>query len=100
MWLALQKPKAGSLRAVNCSMMKIMCLRTSTLLSPPAQSTLVQPILVSGRWMHADDVRKLAVSEGALKYYPNLKTGDLLNLKIEGRKQDLGSDRYFQICGP
>jgi len=62
-------------------------LENLNILSPPAQSTLIQPILVSGRWMRADDVRKLAVSEGALKYYPNLKAGDNLNLKINGRKE-------------
>ena len=58
-----------------------------TLLSPPAGSTLVQPILVAGRWMSADDVRKMAVSEGLLKSYPNLKPGDILTMKIDGRKE-------------
>jgi len=62
-------------------------LENINVLSPPAGSTLIQPILVSGRWLHADDVRKLAVSEGALKYYPDLKVGDILNLKIEGHKE-------------
>ena len=62
-------------------------LENINILAPPAQSTLIQPILVAGRWLRADDVRKLAVSEGSLKYYPNLKPGDKLNLKIEGRKE-------------
>jgi len=62
-------------------------LENINVLSPPAKSTLIQPILVSGRWMQADDVRKLAVSEGALKYYPNLKADDNLTLKINGRKE-------------
>jgi len=62
-------------------------LENINILSPPAKSTLIQPLLVSGRWMRADDVRKLAVSEGALKYYPNLKSGDNLTLKLNGRKE-------------
>jgi putative ABC transport system permease protein len=62
-------------------------LENINVLSPPAKSTLIQPILVDGRWIQADDVRKLAVSEGALKYYPNLKAGDTVNLKIDGRKE-------------
>ncbi|MEP7135172.1 MAG: FtsX-like permease family protein [Chloroflexota bacterium] len=66
-------------------------------LSPPAQSTLIQPILVSGRWMRPDDVRKLAVSEGALKYFPNLQPGDNLNLKINGRKEVWGVVGIFQF---
>ena len=40
-----------------------------------------------GRWLRADDVRKLAVSEGTLQYFPDLKPGDFLNLKIEGREE-------------
>ena len=62
-------------------------LENINILSPPAGSVLIQPILVAGRWLRADDVRKIAVSEGSLKYYPNLKPGDSLNLKIEGRKE-------------
>jgi putative ABC transport system permease protein len=58
-----------------------------TLLGPPAESTLVQPILVAGRWMRVDDVRKMVVSEGLLKTYPDLKPGDRLTMKIDGRKE-------------
>jgi putative ABC transport system permease protein len=32
-------------------------------------------------------VRKLAVSEGALEYFPDLTPGDMLKLKIEGREE-------------
>jgi putative ABC transport system permease protein len=56
-----------------------------TLLGPPGESVLVQPILVAGRWIHADDVRKMTISEGALKTYPDLKPGDHLSMKIDGR---------------
>jgi putative ABC transport system permease protein len=58
-----------------------------TLLGPPAESTLVQPILVAGRWMKVDDVRKMVVSEGLLKTYPDLKPGDSVIMKIDGRKE-------------
>ena len=54
---------------------------------PPADSDLVDPIMVAGRWIRTDDVRKLAVSEGVLEYFPELVPGDLLNLKIEGREE-------------
>jgi putative ABC transport system permease protein len=62
-------------------------LENINILAPPAESTLIQPILVSGRWLRADDVRRLAVSEGSMKYYPNLKVGDILPLKIDGRRE-------------
>ncbi len=54
---------------------------------PPADSDLVEPIVVAGRWIRADDVKKLAISEGALEYFPDLRPGDMVNIKIEGREE-------------
>jgi putative ABC transport system permease protein len=54
---------------------------------------LVEPILLEGRWIELNDVRKLAISEGARKYYPNLKVGDFLNLRIDGH------DEAWQVIG-
>jgi len=62
-------------------------LENINVFGPPAGSELIEPILVAGRWIRADDVRKLAVSEGTLKYFPDLKPGDLVDLKIEGREE-------------
>lgn len=64
-----------------------------TLLAPPAESTLVEPILVAGRWLRPDDVRKMAVSEGLLKTYPNLKAGDSITMRIGGR------DEKWEVVG-
>ena len=58
-----------------------------TVLGPPAGSQLIDPMMVSGRWILPDDVRRMAISEGALKYYPDLKPGDTLNLKIAGKEE-------------
>lgn len=54
---------------------------------PPANSELVQPNILEGRWIRADDVRKLAISESARKYFPTLNVGDQVHLKIEGREE-------------
>jgi len=56
-------------------------------LAPPADSELVTPLLTAGRWIRKDDVRKLAISEAALVPFPNLKPGDYLPIKIDGRKE-------------
>ena len=58
-----------------------------TLLGPPANSSLVQPILISGRWLRPDDKKKMAVSEGLMKTYPDLKPGDYINMKINGHNE-------------
>ena len=62
-------------------------LENINIFGPPAQSKLVEPILVAGRWMQASDVRRLVVSEAVYKYYPNMQPGDTLKLKIDGRKE-------------
>jgi putative ABC transport system permease protein len=49
--------------------------------------------MVEGRWIQPGDVRKMALSEGAKKYYPGLKAGDTINLKINGR------DELWQVVG-
>ena len=63
------------------------------LLAPPAETELVNPILASGRWLRADDVRKLVISEAVVNYIPNLKVGDTLNLKING------SEEIWEVVG-
>jgi putative ABC transport system permease protein len=68
-------------------------LETLNLFGPPAGSKLIQPLMLEGRWIEPGDVRKLAISEGAKKYYPGLKTGDTINLKINGH------DELWQVVG-
>jgi putative ABC transport system permease protein len=62
-------------------------LENINIFGPPADSQLIQPLLVSGRWIRADDVRKLAVSEAALKYYSALVPGAKIKLKIDGKEE-------------
>ncbi len=68
-------------------------------LAPPAESDLVSPIVVAGRWIQPDDVRKMTISESALKYYPDLKAGDFLSLKINGRKEQWQVVGIFKFVG-
>jgi putative ABC transport system permease protein len=56
-------------------------------LAPPAESQLVTPLLTAGRWIRKGDVRKLAISEAVLAPFPNLKPGDFLKIKIDGREE-------------
>ena len=58
-----------------------------TLLGPPAESKLVQPLLVEGRWLHPDDVRKMAVSESLKLSFPDLKAGDFIKMQINGHNE-------------
>ncbi len=63
-------------------------LENINIFGPPADSVLIDPLLVKGRWIRADDVRKLALSEAAYKYFPNIEPGDHVTLKVNGREED------------
>jgi len=62
-------------------------LENINIFGPPADSQLIQPLLISGRWIRADDVRKLAVSEAALKSYSGLVPGAEIKLRIDGKEE-------------
>ncbi|MBL8089436.1 MAG: ABC transporter permease [Anaerolineales bacterium] len=70
-------------------------------LSPPIDTELVKPIFASGRWFQANEdiTRKLVVSEAIVKYYPNLKVGDELSLKVNGREQNWQVVGIFRFVG-
>ncbi len=63
------------------------------ILAPPAESALVSPIMVAGRWMRPDDVRKIVISESIWNTYPNLQVGDSIPLKINGKEE------YWEVIG-
>ncbi len=69
------------------------------MLAPPANSKLVNPIIVAGRWIRADDVRKFAVSEAILNFFPDLKPGDSMYLKIKGRTEVWEVIGIFKFVG-
>jgi len=68
-------------------------------LAPPANSELVKPILVSGRFIDASDVRKLAISEAILNFFPDLQVGDTLPLKVNGREENWEVIGIFKFVG-
>ncbi|MGD8402643.1 MAG: FtsX-like permease family protein [Anaerolineales bacterium] len=70
-----------------------------SLLAPPAESLLVKPILVEGRWLRPDDVRKLTVSESIFAEFPDLKIGDSLHLKVNGQEEDWQVVGIFKFIG-
>jgi putative ABC transport system permease protein len=70
-----------------------------SVLAPPAESALVKPILIDGRWLRPDDVRKITVSETVFNEFPGLKTGDYMRLKINGQEEDWQVVGIFKFIG-
>jgi len=64
-----------------------------TILAPPAGSNLVSPQLVSGRWLLPGDEKAITVSESILDIYPDLKPGDEVMLKMNGK------DDIWKVAG-
>ena len=70
-----------------------------SLMAPPANSKLVQPILLEGRWLVAGDQNAIAVSDNFKSRFPDLKVGDTLRLRIYGKKVDWVVVGFFQFTG-
>jgi putative ABC transport system permease protein len=56
------------------------------LFAPQLDGDLLHPVLLEGRWLEQGDRRAVVLSTGTLEVEPDLKLGDDLTLKIEGRK--------------
>ena len=52
----------------------------------PANTQMVQPTLVEGRWLLPNDQNAIVVNTEVLKSEENLKVGDTIVLKIKGRE--------------
>jgi putative ABC transport system permease protein len=63
------------------------------LLAPPMASEWITPKVLEGRWLRAEDRRALVFSTGAFKVEPDVKVGDELMLKVDGR------DTPFEVVG-
>jgi len=57
-----------------------------TLFAPPAQTAMVQPAMIEGRWLLPDDENALVVSTDTLHAEKDLQVGSEITLKISGRK--------------
>jgi putative ABC transport system permease protein len=69
------------------------------ILAPPADSSLIEPTLLQGRWLVPGDENALVVNEAFWSEHPNLAVGDLLRLEIQGTEDDWTVVGVFQYTG-
>lgn len=69
------------------------------LLAPPSDSTLVDPVVLEGRWIQPGDESVVVVNERFREAYPALQTGDLLKIKIAGQDEIVEVIGFFQLAG-
>ena len=58
------------------------------LLAPPAESTMIQPLLVAGRWLQPGDQNAIVVDTDFLETEPDIKIGDTIRLKWFRRESE------------
>jgi putative ABC transport system permease protein len=71
--------------------------------APPQDTALLRPEFVAGRWLLPGEQNSLVVSDTIYKFYPNLKPGDSLTIKLPGRSEEpwkvVGVFRFVQMLG-
>jgi len=72
---------------------------TINLLAPPTNSELVEPIMISGRWLVEGDLNAVALSERFLSRFPEIREGDTIRLRINGREGEFVVVGFFQLAG-
>jgi len=59
-----------------------------SILAPPVNSKLLDPMMLAGRWLLPGDKTAITVSEAIWSDFPGIRPGDLLRLKINGREDN------------
>jgi putative ABC transport system permease protein len=54
--------------------------------APPAETRLLQPVILEGRWLRPDDEHAIVLDTDVLKNEPDIRVGDEILLKIERRE--------------
>ena len=54
--------------------------------APPSGSQLIRPVMTGGRWLQQGEENAMVVSNHLLKKRPDLKIGDVVTVKISGKK--------------
>ncbi|RCK76177.1 MAG: Macrolide export ATP-binding/permease protein MacB [Anaerolineae bacterium] len=72
---------------------------TIAILAPPADSQLIEPIMISGRWILPEDENAIVVNNAFWRVRPDLKVGDILTIRIQGRLTDWKIVGFFKFPG-
>lgn len=63
------------------------------LYAPPAETRMAHPTIVEGRWLKSDDENAVVVNSIVFRDEPDVKVGDEITLKIEGK------EKRWQVIG-
>jgi putative ABC transport system permease protein len=69
------------------------------ILAPPAESTLVNPIMLEGGWIDPSAKKAITISESAKDAFPNLRSGSTIRMKVNGKEDDWYIAGIFKFVG-
>ncbi len=67
--------------------------------SPPAGSQLIQPVLTEGRWLTPEDENAIVVGNHFMKQRPEVKINDTLTVKVGEKEMPFKVVGVFQAAG-
>ena len=67
--------------------------------APPSTSTLIDPIITAGRWLTTGDENAIVIGNHLLNMFPDLKVGDWLTIKIDGKETKWHIVGFYTITG-
>jgi putative ABC transport system permease protein len=74
-----------------------------SIVAPPQDTQLLDPEIVAGRWLLPGEKNAIVVSDTIYNFYPNLKPGDELSIKLPGRREEpwevAGIFRFVDMLG-
>jgi len=68
-------------------------------IAPPAESTLIEPILTEGRWLMPGDENAVVVGNHLLSVRPDLKVGDWVTMRIQNQESEWQIVGIYNIPG-
>jgi len=67
--------------------------------APPSDSTLIRPSMVAGRWLIPGDKNVIVIGNHLQKIRPDLKIGDWVTAKIDGKKSKWQIIGFYRLPG-
>jgi putative ABC transport system permease protein len=67
--------------------------------APPSTSTLIDPVITAGRWLTTGDENAIVIGNHLLNIFPELKIGDWLTIKIDGKETKWHIVGFYTITG-
>ncbi|MEO5887050.1 MAG: FtsX-like permease family protein, partial [Anaerolineales bacterium] len=67
--------------------------------APPSTSTLIDPVITSGRWLTTGDENAIVIGNHLLNIFPDLKVGDWLTIEINGKPTQWHIVGTYSIAG-